>query len=59
MTKERLEEAERILADYAAKYGLTDEARAYFSSPSGYAESVTVKVVPSPSAVSNSICPPW
>ena len=31
MTKERLEEAERILASYAAKYGLSDEARNYFA----------------------------
>ena len=31
MTKERLEEAERILAAYAAKYGLTDEVRDYFA----------------------------
>lgn len=31
MTKERLEEAERILAAYAAKYGLSDEARDYFA----------------------------
>jgi hypothetical protein len=31
MTKERLKEAERILAAYAAKYGLTDEARDYFA----------------------------
>ena len=31
MTKERLEEAERILASYAAKYGLGDEARDYFA----------------------------
>ncbi|MDD9726540.1 hypothetical protein PVV74_13805 [Roseovarius sp. SK2] len=31
MAIERLEEAERILADYAAKYGPTDEARDYFA----------------------------
>ena len=31
MTKERLEETERILAAYAAKYGLSDEARDYFA----------------------------
>lgn len=31
MTKARLKEAERILAAYAAKYGLTDEARDYFA----------------------------
>lgn len=31
MTKARLKEAERILADYAAKYGLSDDARNYFA----------------------------
>ncbi|WP_170067261.1 hypothetical protein [Roseovarius confluentis] len=31
MTKERLEEAERVLAAYAAQYGLNDEARRYFA----------------------------
>ena len=31
MTKERLEEAEQILAAYAAKYGLSDDARDYFA----------------------------
>lgn len=31
MTIERLEEAERILAVYAAKYGLSDDARDYFT----------------------------
>ena len=40
MAKERLEEAERILASYAAKYGLSDEARDYF------AKWVTAKELP-------------
>ena len=31
MTKARLEEAERILAAYAAKYGLSENARDYFA----------------------------
>lgn len=31
MTTERLEEAERILAAYAVKYGLSKEARDYFA----------------------------
>ncbi|WP_306111517.1 MULTISPECIES: hypothetical protein [Roseovarius] len=31
MIKERLEEAERILAAYVAKYGLSDEAKDYFA----------------------------
>jgi hypothetical protein len=31
MTEDRLEQSERILAAYAAKYGLSNEARDYFA----------------------------